>query len=81
MSQLQMLLRRRRRLLTRLAALLVLGLGGLLVVLPRADAHGVLKARTGSATTPVASLLSPARLSGRSFSRFYERPTVAAAGF
>lgn len=81
MSHLQMLLRRRRKLLTRLAALLVLGLGGLLIVLPRADAHGVLRARTEVAASPVASLLSPDRLSGPSFDRFYERPVVVSADF
>jgi len=80
MSQLQMLFRRRRKVLTRLAALLVLGVGGLLIVLPRADAHGVLHARADVATT-TQSLLSPARLSGPSFGRFYARPIAAAADF
>jgi len=58
---------RRRKMLLRVGALLILGVGGLLAVLPRADAHDV-------AVKPVeakVSLLSPAPLSGRQFSAFY----------
>ncbi|MEO6013208.1 MAG: hypothetical protein ABIQ30_06435 [Devosia sp.] len=58
---------RRRKLLLRLGALLILGAGGLLAVLPRADAHDV----TVQPVEPKVSLLSPAPLSGRQFSTFY----------
>ena len=36
----QIIYQRRRKMLTRLAAVLAIGVGGLVAVLPRADAHG-----------------------------------------
>jgi hypothetical protein len=53
--------------LTRLGALLALGLGGMLAVLPRADAHGPVV----SSGDPKSFLLSPEPLSGERFSVFY----------
>jgi len=54
--------------LTRVAALLALGLGGLFAVLPRADAHGPVHADN---TNSKSLLLSPERMSGERFSVFY----------
>lgn len=79
MSQVQVFFRHRRTLLTRLAALLVLGFGGLLIVLPRADAHGVTQAVSNQPAGR--SLLSPDRLAGPRFSTFYGRPAVTAVDF
>jgi hypothetical protein len=67
MNDLQIFLKRRRKMLTRLGALLALGLGGMLAVLPRADAHGAI---AGSGD-PKSILLSPEPLSGERFSVFY----------
>lgn len=53
--------------LTRLGALLALGLGGMFAVLPRADAHGPVATTDG----PRSFLLSPERMSGERFSAFY----------
>ncbi|RYE07464.1 MAG: hypothetical protein EOP22_17700 [Hyphomicrobiales bacterium] len=53
--------------LTRLSALIALGIGGMLAVLPRADAHGGVVA----SGDPQSLLLSPAPLSGERFSTFY----------
>ena len=55
--------------LTRVAALLALGLGGLFAVLPRADAHDAAGAST--AQNSKSFLLSPERMSGERFSAFY----------
>lgn len=54
--------------LTRVAALLALGLGGLFAILPRADAHD-----TATRVDPSGKsfLLSPERMSGERFSAFY----------
>ena len=65
---LQTFFRRRRKMLTRVAALLALGLGGLFAVLPRADAHDAAHADT---TNGKSLLLSPERMSGERFSVFY----------
>ena len=61
---------RRRKVLTRLGALLALGIGGTMAVLPRADAHGV----SAATHDPKSVLLSPDRLSGERFAAFYELP-------
>lgn len=54
--------------LTRVAALLALGLGGLFAILPRADAHDA-----AAAVNPDSKsfLLSPERMSGERFAAFY----------
>jgi hypothetical protein len=54
--------------LTRVAALLALGLGGLFAVLPRADAHD---AAVVANTNSKSFLLSPERMSGERFAAFY----------
>ena len=54
--------------LTRVAALLALGLGGLFAVLPRADAHDATRAEGANGRS---LLLSPERMSGERFSVFY----------
>lgn len=54
--------------LTRVAALLALGLGGLFAVLPRADAHDATVAANASSKS---FLLSPERMSGERFAAFY----------
>lgn len=66
MNDLQIFLQRRRKMLTRLGALLALGLGGMLAVLPRADAHGPVVN-----SDPKSFLLSPERMSGERFAVFY----------
>ena len=53
--------------LTRLGALLALGLGAMFAVLPRADAHGTL----ATSSDPRSFLLSPEPMSGERFSAFY----------
>ena len=53
--------------LTRLGALLALGLGGMFAVLPRADAHGTVV----TSGDPRSFLLSPEPMSGERFSAFY----------
>ena len=68
MSMLQTFFRSRRKMLTRVAALLALGLGGLFAVLPRADAHD---AAVAAHPTSKSFLLSPERLSGERFAAFY----------
>ena len=67
MYELQIFFQRRRKMLTRLSALLALGIGGMLAVLPRADAHGAVMA----ANDPKSLLLSPEPMSGERFSAFY----------
>jgi hypothetical protein len=67
MYDLQIFLQRRRKMLTRLGAILALGLGGMLAVLPRADAHG----QVVSSGDPKSFLLSPEPMSGERFSAFY----------
>jgi hypothetical protein len=67
MYELQIFFQRRRKMLTRLGALLVLGLGGMLAMLPRADAHGPVVANAD----PRSFLLSPEPMSGERFSAFY----------
>lgn len=67
MNDLQIFLQRRRKMLTRLGALLALGLGGMLAVLPRADAHGPVV----NSGDPQSFLLSPERMSGERFAVFY----------
>lgn len=54
--------------LTRLGALLALGLGGFLAVLPRADAHDP---RALVADAGRSFLLSPEPMSGERFAAFY----------
>ena len=67
MYELQIFFQRRRKMLTRIGALLALGIGGMLAVLPRADAHGVVAANTD----PKSFLLSPEPMSGERFAAFY----------
>ncbi len=67
MFELQIFFQRRRKMLTRLSALLAIGIGGMLAVLPRADAHGTVLATND----PKSLLLSPEPLSGERFSTFY----------
>jgi len=69
MFGLQVFFQRRRKMLTRLVALLALGLGGLLAVLPRADAHD--PQTTLVADTTRSFLLSPEPMSGERFAAFY----------
>lgn len=68
MYELQIFFQRRRKMLTRLGALLALGLGGMLAILPRADAHGAI---VTASTDPRSFLLSPEPMSGERFSAFY----------
>ena len=68
MFELQIFFQRRRKMLTRLGALLILGLGGMLAVLPRADAHDV---RTLVADANRSFLLSPEPMSDARFAAFY----------
>jgi hypothetical protein len=67
MHELQIFFQRRRKMLTRIGALLALGIGGMLAVLPRADAHGAITANTD----PKSFLLSPEPMSGEGFAAFY----------
>ena len=67
MYELQIFFQRRRKMLTRLGALLALGIGGMLAVLPRADAHGAVV----TTTDPKSFLLSPEPMSGERFAAFY----------
>jgi len=67
MYELQIFFQRRRKMLTRIGALLALGIGGMLAVLPRADAHGAITA----STDPKSFLLSPEPMSGERFAAFY----------
>lgn len=53
--------------LTRLGAILALGLGAMFAVLPRADAHGPVTA----SSDPKSFLLSPEPMSGERFAAFY----------
>ena len=68
MFDLQIFVQRRRKMLTRLSVLLVLGIGGMLAVLPRADAHG----GVATVSDPKSLMLSPEPMSGERFSAFYE---------
>lgn len=70
MYELRIVLQRRRKMLTRVAALLALGVGGMLAVLPRADAHGVV----ARPSDPRSLLLSPEPLSRGRFAEFYALP-------
>ncbi|MEO8756679.1 MAG: hypothetical protein ABI398_02840 [Devosia sp.] len=54
--------------LTRLGALIALGFGGLLAVLPRADAHD---AQQVASIDSRSFLLSPEPMSGERFAAFY----------
>jgi hypothetical protein len=67
MYELQIFFQRRRKMLTRVAALLTLGLAGMFAVLPRADAHGPMV----TSSDPKSFLLSPEPMSGERFSAFY----------
>jgi hypothetical protein len=67
MYELQILFQRRRKMLTRIAALLTLGLAGMLVILPRADAHGPVT----TSDDPKSYLLSPEPMSGEAFGAFF----------
>ena len=70
MFELQIFFQRRRKMLVLLGALLTLGFGGLLAVLPRADAH--YGARMDVADVKGNSfLLSPEPMSGERFAAFY----------
>jgi hypothetical protein len=67
MHELQIFFQRRRKMMTRVGALLVLGLGGMLAVLPRADAHGTI----ARPVDPKSFLLSPRSISSRHFAEFF----------
>jgi hypothetical protein len=67
MYELRIFFQRKRKTLTRIGALLALGIGGVLAVLPRADAHGAI----GANTDPKSFLLSPEPMSGERFAAFY----------
>ena len=67
MYEMQIFFQRRRKMLTRIGALLALGIGGMLAVLPRADAHGAMVV----SGDPKSFLLSPEPMSGERFSAFY----------
>ena len=70
MLELQIQFQRRRKTLMRVAALLAVGFGGLLLVLPGADAHDV-SARVAQLDDGKSFLLSPEPMSGEGFSAFY----------
>ena len=57
--------------LTRIGALIALGMGGLLAVLPRADAHDAQAQMMTQTGGPNSFLLSPERMSGERFAAFY----------
>ena len=67
MYELQIFFQRRRKMLTRIGALLTLGLAGMFAILPRADAHGSVT-KNGD---PKSFLLSPEPMSGERFAAFY----------
>ena len=67
MYEMQIFLQRKRKMLTRVGALLALGIGGMLAVLPRADAHGTIAANAD----PKSFLLSPQPMSDAQFSTLY----------
>jgi hypothetical protein len=67
MYELQIFFQRRRKMLTRIGALLTLGLAGMFAVLPRADAHGPV----ATSSDPKSFLLSPEPMSGERFAAFY----------
>ena len=67
MYVLQIFFQRRRKMLSRIGALLALGIGGMLAVLPRADAHGAVV----TSADPKSFLLSPEPMSGERFAVFY----------
>lgn len=68
MYDLQIFFQRRRRVMTRVIALILLGLAATLAILPRADAHG---AAVAIPADPAALLLSPKPASSLAFSTFY----------
>jgi len=68
MYSLKIFLQRNRKVLARLAALLVLGAGGMVAVLPRADAHPGAEQRAESG--PLALLLAPQPIASRHFALF-----------
>ena len=70
MYELQIFFQRRRKMLTRLGALLTLGFGGLLAVLPRADAHDPVRLTVAEVNNK-SFLLSPEPMSGERFAAFY----------
>ena len=74
MHELQIYVQRRRKMLIRVSALLILGGGGLLAVLPRADAHGpaqVTMANVTVANLDSSFLLSPEPMSAERFATLY----------
>jgi hypothetical protein len=71
MYELQIFFQRRRKMLTRIGALIALGVGGLLAVLPRADAHDAQVQAVAEMGGPSSFLLSPERMSGERFAAFY----------
>jgi hypothetical protein len=73
MSGLQIFVQRKRRVLIRYGAVVVLGVAGLIAILPRADAHGT-DAQIIAPADRLSALLSPAPLSGRQFAAFYGVP-------
>ncbi len=68
MFPLRIFFQRNRKLLARLVALLVLGVGGMVAVLPRADAHPRLE--TAAAGGPLGLLLAPQPFSSARFALF-----------
>ena len=71
MFALQMFVRKKRKVLARLVALLALGLGGVAAALPRADAHDASRIAIADIGKDRSFLLSPEPLSGERFSAFY----------
>jgi hypothetical protein len=68
MYELQIFFQRRRKMLTRIGALLTLGVAAMFAVLPRADAHGPVVVASND---PKSFLLSPEPMSGERFAAFY----------
>lgn len=76
----QIIYQRRRKMLTRLAAVLAVGLAGLAAVLPRADAHGPAQVAAIHADAAGSLLLAPERLSGKRFAALYAPGASLASG-
>jgi hypothetical protein len=73
MSGLQVFVQRKRRVLIRYGAVAVLGIAGLIAILPRADAHDTAAPMVARADQ-LSALLSPEPISGRQFAAFYGVP-------
>ena len=73
MSDLRLFFQRRRKLFTRVGALVALGVGGLLAVtpMPMADANESDRAEQPGLSDPMRLLLSPAPMSSERFLAYY----------